>query len=181
MKGNTLDRISPEQALEILRRLVRIDPKIKKKIENEAEEILKEVDVEDICEEVYSTLDGIEIEELWDRSGRSRYGYSGPEDMAAEMMEEELEPFNEEIFKYFEMGMANEAKLYCMGVLKGIYKYEQESKSKFKDWASDIPAECFGYLLSEWKRRGGNESDLREMGEFVEKECGKWAKWALKI
>jgi hypothetical protein len=149
MKGNTIDRISPEQALEILRRLARIDPKTKKKIENEAEKVLKEVDVEYICEKAYSALEGIDVEDLWDRSGPSRYGYSGPEDMAAVMMEEELEPFTEEIFKYFEMGMANEAKPYCMGVLKGIYKYEQESKSKFKDWASDIPAECFGYLLSE--------------------------------
>ena len=37
--------------------------------------------------------------------------------MAMEMMEEELEPFNKEVFRYFELGMANEAKLYCMAAL----------------------------------------------------------------
>lgn len=180
MKDNTIDRISPEQALEILRGLARNNPAIKKQIENKAEEILKEISVEEICEEVYSALDRIDVEELWDRSGPSRYGYSAPADMAVEMMEEELEPFNREVFKYLEMGMAKEAKLYSMGILKGIYQYEQESKSEFKDWAADVPAECFGYLLLEWKKRASNENDLKEMGEFIEKKCGKWAKWALK-
>jgi len=180
MKGNKMDRVSPEQALEILRRLARSDPKIKKRIEKEAEEILKDIDVEGICEEVYSALDGIDVEELWERSGASRHGYSAPQDMAVEMMEEELEPFNNEVLKYLEMGMANEAKLYCMGILKGIYQYEQESKSEFKDWAADIPGECFGDLLLEWKKRSGDESDLKKMGEFIERECSKWAKWALK-
>lgn len=180
MKDNRIDRISPEQALEILRRLARNSPTIRKQIENEAEEVLKKIDVEDICEDVCSALNGIDVQELWDRSGSSRQGYSGPEDMAAEMMEEELEPFYKEVFKYLEMSMANEAKLYCMGVLKGIYQYEQDSKSEFKDWAADIPGECFGYLLLEWKKRAANANDLKEMGEFIEKECGKWAERALK-
>jgi hypothetical protein len=181
MKNNIIDKISPEQALEILRCLAKNSPTIKKQIEREMEEVLKEVDVEEICEEVYSALDGIEVEELWDRSGPSRHGYSEPEDMAIEMMEEELEPFNKEVFRYFDLGMANEAKLYCMGVLKGIYQYEQISESKFKGWAADIPGECFGYLLDEWRKRSGNVNDHKEMGEFITKECGKWANWALKM
>ena len=181
MKDNRIDRLFPEQALQILKRLARNDPKVKKQIEKEAEAFLKEIDVEEICEDVYSALDGIDVEELWDRAGPSRHGYSGPEDMAAEMMEEELEPFSKEVLTYSEIGMANEAKLYCMGVLKGIYQYEQESKSEFKDWAGDIPAECFGDLLLEWKKKADNEDDLKEMGAFIERECSKWAKWALKI
>jgi hypothetical protein len=176
MKDNMMDGISPEQALEILRRLARNSPAIRKQIENEAEEVLKTVDVEDICEDVCSALNGIDVEELWDRSGPSRYGYSGPEDMAAEMVEEELEPFYKEVFKYVEMGMAHEAKLYCMGVLKGIHRYEQDSRSEFKDWAIDIPGECFRYLLSKWEKKAADANDLKEMSEFVETECHKWAK-----
>jgi len=176
-----IDRLSPDQALEILKRIAKNDSKAKKQIEKEAEEFLKEIDAEEICEEVYSALDGIEVEELWDRSGPSRHGYSGPEDMAVEMMEEELAPFNAKVLRYLEMGMAHEAKLYCMGVLKGIYRYEQESKSEFKDWASDIPGECFSDLLLEWKKRVSNEKDLKEMVEFIKRECSTWAKWALEI
>lgn len=170
MKNKIIDKISGEEALTILRQLAKNDPKIGKQIEKEAEKLLKKVDLEEICEDVYSVLDGIDVEELWDRSGASRYGYSSPEDMAMEMMEEELEPYNKEVVKYLELGMAKEAKLYCMGVLKGIYQYEQESKSEFKDWAADVAGECFGYLLEEWKKRINNKDDLIEMDKFLEKE-----------
>lgn len=181
MKNKILDKISGEEALTILRQLAKNDPKIGKQIEKEAEKLLKKIDLEEICEDVYSVLDGIDVEELWDRSGASRYGYSSPEEMAVEMMEEELEPYNKEVVKYLELGMAKEAKLYCMGVLKGIYQYEQESKSEFKDWAADVAGECFGYLLEEWKKRINNKDDLIETDKFLEKECSKWAKWAVKI
>ena len=76
------------------------------------------------------------------------------------------------------MGMTNEAKLYCMGILKGIYRYEHESKSQFKDWATDIPGEYFGHLLLEWKKSVGNNDDVNEIREFVEKECSIWARRA---
>ena len=168
--------MSHEQALEILRRLARDNPKIKKQIEIEAEKELKEIDVESICDDVYFALDGIDVEELWDRSGSSRHGYSAPEDVAVEMMEEELAPYNEEVIRYFKMVMDKEAKLYCMGVLKGIYRYEQESKSEFKDWSEDVPGKCFGDLLGEWRKRTTNKDVIKEMNKFIEKECVKLTK-----
>ncbi len=73
------------------------------------------------------------------------------------------------------------ALFYCMGVLKGIYKYVQESKSEFKNWAVDVPEECFGYLLEEWKKKTKNRNDIKEMNIFIEKECNNWAELALKI
>jgi hypothetical protein len=181
MNDNILDKISAEKALNILRRLAYKDPVIAQQIEKEARQLLKEVDIEEIYEDVFSVLDGIDVEELWDRSGPSRHGYSSPEDMAVEMIEEELEPYNKEVTKYLELGMVKEAKFYCMGVLKGIYQFVQESKSAFKDWATDIPEECFGDLLEEWKNRTKNKNDINDMDKFIERECTKWAEWASKI
>lgn len=181
MKNKILDKISPTKALEILKRLSEKDQNIAQRIEKEAGEVFEKIDLEEICEGVYLVLDGIDVEELWDRSGPSRNGYSSPEDMAVEMMEEELEPYNKEVMEYLELGMVNEAKFYCMGVLKGIYKYVQESKSEFKNWAVDVPEECFGYLLEEWKKKTKNRNDIKEMSIFIEKECNNWAEWSLKI
>ncbi|MBM4141878.1 MAG: hypothetical protein FJ242_10465 [Nitrospira sp.] len=181
MKNKILKKISGEEALEILIRLSEKDSKIAKLIKKEAEQILENINLEEICEDVFLALDGIDVKELWDRSGHSRYGYSSPEDMAVEMMEEELDPYNTEVIKYLELGMAKEAKLYCMGVLKGIYQYVQESKSEFKDWAKDVPEECFGYLLKEWKKRTKNRNDLNEMNIFLKKECSNWVEWAQNI
>jgi hypothetical protein len=69
-----------------------------------------------------------------------------PEDMSVEIFEEALEPFVQEMERLFNLQMLQEAKLYCMGILKGIYQYEEDSESEFKDWASDIPGETFGYI-----------------------------------
>ena len=144
-----IDKISPDEALKIIKQLATTDKSIKKKIEEIAEGIIRDVDFEEICDDVLFVLNTIYVEDLWDRSGATQYGYVTPEDMAIEMMEEELDPFNQKIFRLCELNMQKEAKLYCMGVLKGIYKYDQESKSEFKDRAADVPAECFSYLIDE--------------------------------
>jgi len=176
MKNTILDNLSGEEALTILRKLAKNNTKLKKQIEEQAEQILRQVDIEETCEAVYSDLDMLYVEDLWDKSGAHRDGYTSPEDMAVEMMEGELEPHHEEVDKYFELGMNEEAKLYCMGVLKGIYKYEQESKSEFKDWAADVAGECYSYLLNKWRRKSKSKDDLLEMDKFLMKECSKWAK-----
>jgi hypothetical protein len=63
-----------------------------------------------------------------------------------------------------------------MGVLKGLYIYEHDSKSKFKDWSFEIPCECFHYILHEWEMRTKKKSDIKEMKEFLNKECENWLK-----
>jgi len=173
--ANLIGKISPDEALIIIKQLAKADKIIEKKIIEIAEGIIRNVDIEEICDDVFWVLNGIDVEELWSRSGSTPYGYISPEDMAVEMMEDELEPFNQEVFRLFELNMQKEAKHYCMGVFKGIYKYDQESESEFKDWAEDVPGECFSYLLDKWKERSNNSKDIKEMNLFLEKECSKWA------
>ncbi|MFH1160746.1 MAG: hypothetical protein V1733_07345 [bacterium] len=180
MKNSILNKVTPDEALEILHRLAKKNPGMIKEIETEAELLLKKIDIKKIVDDVHSVLNGLDVEELWDRSGSHRDGYSSPEDQAVEMMEEALEPYNDEVIRYLDFGMLPEAKVYCMGVLKGIYQYEQESKSNSKDWFADIPAECFGYLLTKWKKRTTDRVDLKEMNDFLKTECSRWSSWALK-
>lgn len=53
-----------------------------------------EVDAEEIATTVYAELDRLEVEEVWDRTGRPyRYGYLDPGEAAYQMMEEALDPF----------------------------------------------------------------------------------------
>jgi hypothetical protein len=65
-----------------------------------------------------------------------------------------------------------------MGILKGIYQYEEDSGSEFKDWATDVPGECFGYVLNEWKKNSSNK-DKKEMKDFISNECPNWSEWAI--
>lgn len=170
-----INKISPNEALTILKQIAKADKIIEKKITEIAEGIIRNVDVEEICNEVFSVLDNIDVHDLWGRSGSTAYGYVTPEDMAVEMMEEELDAFNQEVFRLCDLGMQKEAKLYCMGVLKGIYKYDQESDAEFKDRAEDVAVECYSYLLDRWIKLSNNSPDLKEMNLFLKKECSRWA------
>jgi hypothetical protein len=38
----------------------------------------------------------------------------------------------------------------------------KDSRSEFKDWASDVPGESFGYISREWGKNSNNK-DKREM------------------
>jgi len=149
-KTDILEEITADDALAILRILAEENKDIRKRIKQITREYLSEVDFEDVASDVYSALNSIEVEDLWNQSGRTRYGYVEPTEKAWEMFEEELEPFMEELRKYEKLCMNEEAKTYFMGILKGLYQFEKESTSEFSDWAVDDPEEYFKAAL------GGN-------------------------
>ena len=149
MKNDIINKISQREALVILQSLAKSDKEIKNKIIEIAENLFKDIDVEEIGEDVFYDLDGIDVHDLWDSSGSKTDGYISLENMAFEMVEEQLKPFYQELFRLCELNMAQEAMHHLMGVLKGLYRYVNDSESEFKDWATDIPEECFSYLIEE--------------------------------
>ncbi|MBI5183525.1 MAG: hypothetical protein HY999_04105 [Nitrospinae bacterium] len=173
--ANILDTISPNDAFVILKILAKEDTNIAKRIEQLAIDYLGNVDIEDVAEEVYWELNGIEVEEVWDRSGSTRDGYIDPGDMAYEMFEEALEPFLNELKKCQKLSLFNQAKYHCMGILKGIYKFHKESTSEYKDWAVDAPCEYFDVVLKDWKNDCQKPEYLKEVKEFIKKNFPDWA------
>ncbi len=179
MKEDIFNKISPSESLEILKQIAKTDKTLKKRIIELAEDLFRNVDVEAVCDDVFDALDGIDVHELWDRAGSKTDGYTSPQDMAVEMFEEAIEPFLEEMYRLFDLKMHQEAKLYCIGILIGIYQYEEDSGSEFKDWATDVPGESFGHVLNEWKKRNSNKRDKKEMKDFISNECPNWSEWAI--
>ena len=59
-------------------------------------------------------------------------------------------------------------------VLKGIYQFEKESISEYKDWATDAPAENFEWVLDECKKGQRDPKDIVEINEFIEKNFADW-------
>jgi hypothetical protein len=86
-----LEEISGEEALKILRLLSAHDQDIENRIEELVENILKDVDLEEISEEVFFNLDNMDVHDLWDQSGaRSDGEYISTEEMTYEMIENEI-------------------------------------------------------------------------------------------
>lgn len=171
---NIFDKITSDDAFAILEILAKGDTNIARRIEQIAMEHLGGVDIEDIASQVFFDLDNIAVEEVWDRSGSTRYGYVDPVEVAWEIFEEALEPFLEELKKYQGLSMRVEADNYFIGILKGIYHFEKESKSEYKDWAADAPGEYFEMILDDWKKGFKNAEAVKRIEEFIKKHFPCW-------
>ena len=169
VEKKVLDEITPEDALAILHILATEDEAIAAKIERVALEHLKGVDIDDIAESVFYDLDTLAVEEVWDHSGCTRDGYVDPGDMAWQMFEDALEPYMDELKKYQKLSMHADANNYCKGILKGIYRYDKESNSEFKDWATDAPGENFESVRDKWKESCKDEKDVKDVEDYIKK------------
>jgi len=181
-----IDQLSPEEGVKILRALARQDTQLAARI---AEAIIAYLrrsapqvpeDAEDIAEDVLYELDHLEVEEVWNRAGRTRYGYVEPVEVAEEMMQKVLEPYLEEMKRYQRLDMHDAARLTCMGVLAGLYRFETESTTQFKDWAPDLPAIFAEEVLDDWKAGNPRAAEVREMEQFIHDELTKWASYLLR-
>jgi hypothetical protein len=175
--GDVIGKLTSEQALEILERLCRKSGEIREAVIAEAMNLLAEFSLDETADEVFDALDSIDVQDCWDRSGGSRDGYTSPDEAAVEIVEEELQPFVDQVERYHKLGMPEQEAAYCMGVLLGIYRYEHESKSDFKQWAEDIPAEYAGNLVREWRERNPEQAGIDAMYAFICERCPKRANW----
>jgi hypothetical protein len=73
-------KLTAEQALEVVLRLHRKRGEIRDVVVTEAMSVLaeSEIELDEIADQVFVALDAIDVEDCWDRSGRSRDGYTSP-------------------------------------------------------------------------------------------------------
>ncbi|HMA82890.1 MAG TPA: hypothetical protein VKP59_01540 [Candidatus Thermoplasmatota archaeon] len=100
LENHILGEINEAEAYHILRRLMAEDNNIKKRAEEIAKDHFSEIDSEDIAESVYSDLNFIDVHDLWDESGSTRYGYVDIDEHAWEMVKDVLDAFVEQMKKY---------------------------------------------------------------------------------
>ena len=180
-KPRILESLTGSDALSILKILAERHDNLAKEIDTIAEELLREVDVEDLAADVKDALEFLDVEDVWDRSGQRRDGYVDPGDAAWEMFDEALEPFRRDIEKYRRLCMLTEVNLYYQGILKGIHDFDRESMTEYKQWAVDAPGEYFGQVLNEWKAIPDGRLPLSVMGKFIDEHCPAYAKWGARL
>jgi len=172
-----ISKLTGKQALKIVQRLGRKGGKLREAVLSETMNVLTEFDLDDTADEVVTLLESIDVRDCWDRSGSSRYGYTSPDEAATELIEEELQPFIDQVERYHKMGLPEQEAVYCMGVILGIYRYEREAKSEFRQWCEDIPAEFGGFLLDKWRKRNPDGARINAMHDFIRTRCPEWANW----
>jgi hypothetical protein len=180
-KSEILESMTGSDALSILNALAQRDEKIKTTIEKTAVELLSAVDVDEIAAKVQMELELLQVEDVWARAGANREGYVDPGDAAWEMFEEALRPFRDDVEKYKKLSMPKEATLYCLGILKGIYAFDKDSKTQYKEWAVDAPGEYFAFILDDWRRLYKGKLPMVSMKDFLATNCPDWVEWSVKL
>src|SRR5713226_5176088 len=137
-------KITSEQALLIVERLCRKGGDVRDAIMAEAISLLSEFSLDEVTDEVFDALDLVDIQDCWDLAGGpaggSQDGRAPPGDAAIDIIEDELQPFFDQVERYHALGMIKQEATYCMAVLLGIYRFERESESEIKQLAEDLPA-----------------------------------------
>jgi hypothetical protein len=172
---DVIGKITSEQALLIVERLCRKGGDVGDAIIAEAMSLLSEFSLDHIADEVFDALDLIDIQDCWDQAGKHRDGYTSPEEAAGDIIEEELQPFLDQVERYHDLGMTAEEATYCQAVVLGIYRFQQESQAEIKNLAMDLPAEYASTLLDDWRKRNPDKAGVAAMEAFVRAKCSKWA------
>ena len=169
-----IEQLSPGDALTVLKALAREDERLAARIAEIATSHLSDVDPGEVAFVLYDELNLLEVEEVWDRAGPTRYGYVEPGEAAYGMIEEIIEPYLEELKKYQRLGMKAQANRMCMGLLQGLHRFEYESRSEFKNWAADAPSSFAWVVVDAWKDRSPGQVDVKAVKLFIEEELGGW-------
>jgi len=59
------------------------------------------------------------------------------------------------------------AKAYCIGIIKGLQMYKEESLSDLSDWLQDAPGDYIDTVLDEWKKNSPCDSDVAEVMDLI--------------
>jgi hypothetical protein len=165
-----IQSLSASEAACVLSDMLDNDPGLMKKAYDAAMKVAGNVDADAIMDRVFSSLNRLDVDELNNRSGRTRYGYVDPCDAAWEMFEEALDPFISEMKKNQQRALPAAAKAHCIGIVKGLWRFEQESYTDFSGWVEDAPGEFIDTVVEEWKKGNPGNEDIAEVMSIVEEE-----------
>lgn len=149
-KPSPLDGLKPEEANDLLRRLLAAHPDLVDEAERTARSLLGAVTFEGIADEVEAAVRALHIADLNRRAGRHQWGYVEPTEAAWDILEEALEPFIKDMKRRIKLGLEAEALEICKGVLLGLYRLEHGKSSEVVEWVPDFPAETAGWGLEIW-------------------------------
>jgi hypothetical protein len=158
--------LSKENVFQVMELLLD-DSNLTKKIYDTAMKVVSGADSDDIKEDVCYELEMLDLDDMSSRSGRTRHGYIEPYDAAWEMFEEALHPFIDEMKKNQQRMLPAVAKAHCIGIIKGLWSYEKDSASEFKDWVPDAPGEYVSFVVDEWKKGNPSDEDVAEVMNFM--------------
>jgi len=166
--------LRPSEQAAVLTTLARRRDAVGEAVREEIERRLAGVDPEAIASEVQFDLEHIDVDAIFARSGRHRYGYTAPYEAAWQVLEETLEPHLERLRWYHDAGRDEACDAYALGVLRGIYDFDHDSDAEWTTWSPDDAREAFGWVVGAWQERRKGSAIRQAMRDRLATWCPGW-------
>ncbi|MDR0356021.1 MAG: hypothetical protein LBJ64_09875 [Deltaproteobacteria bacterium] len=146
-----IKKISPEEGFEVLLELLKSWHGLTKSAYFLAKPVCGENDDEEkIAEEVFQRLDMLtynDAENLIRRKSAGPYSLGPACDL---LFKEIISPFFDELRARLKRGQAQEAKTFCLGLIKGLWRYYDESESDYLNAVEDWVGHYARQAQNEW-------------------------------
>ena len=185
--ANLLDKLDGAEAASVLKTLLDRHGELRSEAETIARAILAEISPFSVADDVADALLQFDYDDLNGRAGGQSWGYVGPDEAAGELLDEALEPFVTDMKRYLEMGLEDQARQFCQGILLGLYRVRDGGENDILGWVPDFPAEAAADALKVWSETGGTAREgaqakkrrRRLSPDFVREHMPDW-EWVLK-
>ena len=182
---SVLEKLDAAESASVLKALVDHHPELRSEAEALAREVLGEVSLFSVADDVEDAVLQFDYDDLNSRAGRHSSGYVEPTEAAWELLEEAVEPFVSQMKRYLELGLEEQSREVCQGILLGLYRVRDGGSNDILGWAEDFPEEAAGNALEVLMSAAGGEgapAGRRPRGlssAFVRERIPDW-EWALK-
>ncbi|MGA2247451.1 MAG: hypothetical protein ABSH48_20875 [Verrucomicrobiota bacterium] len=150
--SDLLQRLSPEEAAAVLRHLLAKHSELRSEAEQFATDYVSSGSIEEVAQEVYDRIIGIDMDALNGRTGKHSWGYVEPSEAAVELMGESLEDLVDDMKRKAELGLLPAAQVACAGIVQGLYQARDTKSDGALGWAPDFPAEHADYVVGDFLR-----------------------------
>jgi len=156
-----ISELSHAQALQVLKSLGAAN-EMRCTIDSLAKALLKDEDEEKMANGLYRNLNMLDVTDLWERSGKSYYGYQDPGDVAFEMLEACVLLYDKEIEKYRRLGLKAQEKACFRAIIFGLLRYEAEGNNEFRNWVPDDVSTIIDNEFYSWSK-AHPETEISEL------------------
>lgn len=141
-----------ENAL-ILTQLLDGDPTLRKRAEDIARRILRSVDITTVSDLIAEEILQLDTEDLANRAGPRRHGYTEPTDAAWQLLEETIEPWIEDLRRRAGLGLHQAAADLTKALTRTLETADERADGiddcLLREWAPDFPSEAASWVERE--------------------------------
>jgi hypothetical protein len=134
----------------------------------------------EIAGSVFDDLDSLDVESEWEDDEEIQKDVD-PEELASRMYDDVMESYLDVLREYQNQSRDDSATIQCMGILKGIYKFEIERMNDLFEWGLYDNHKKFKQVIEEWRKGNTDPRNLKEMDEFVMENFPEWYEDSLII